>query len=254
MQVSKNLGALGSRGRGKDGTTVVEAVVCVAVIGIALGALMTLNGNQLRLVKVGRETNSASLVVQERVEKLRTISWPDLVDSSHMKSSFLEVDAKAAPILQGITEKVVISSFPASTSTTPMELKKTYGAAATVVNGGSGLLDEKLVRVDLTLGWKGADGQNHTRAISTLLAKSGVNRNDVPAMGPVSGGPFDAFNPPITTEPTTPPPTGTEVPAPTPEPTPTAPGNGNNGNGNGNNGNNGLGQGNGNVNGKNGKG
>lgn len=252
MQVSGNSGALRVQAKGEHGTTVVEAVVCVAVIGIALGALMTLNSSQLRLVKVGRETNSASLVVQERVEKLRTIAWPDLVDSNKMKTSFLDVDAKAAPILEGITEKVVISSFPTSTSTTPMELQKSYGAAATVTNAGSGLLDEKLVRVDLTLGWKGADGQNHTRAVSTLLAKSGVNRNDVPAMGPVSGGPFEAFTPPpTTTEPTTPT-TGTGVPAP--EPVVTPPTNGN-GNGNGNNGNgNGIGNGNGNVNGKPGKG
>ncbi len=236
MQVSQRADSR----RRAQGTTIPEAVVAVAIIAVSLGAMMTLNGNQLRLVKVGRDTNSASLVVQERVEKLRTLAWPDLADSSHMAESYLDVQAKAAPILNEVTEKIVISPYPAGTAT-PMELQKDPGSATRIINSGSGLMDEKLVRVDLTLGWKGSDGLAHTRAVSTLLAKSGVNRNDVPAMGPIAGGPFDAFSPALPPLPIggTPP----VVPVVTP------PGGGN---GNGNNG--GLGNGNGNVNGKPGKG
>jgi Tfp pilus assembly protein PilV len=237
MEVTDNPGTLRSGVKWERGTTVVEAIVSVAIITIALGALMTLNGNQLRLVKASRETNSASLVVQERVEKLRTISWPDLVDPTHMSNSFLGVEAKAAPILNEISEKVLIIPFPTTGTSTPMELKKQSNSTVTVVTNGSGLVDEKLVRVDLTLGWKGSDGKPHTRAVSTLLAKSGVNRNDVPAMGPVSGGPFDAF-----------------TPLPKTDPGPVELGGSGSGSGNGNGNANGLGNGNGNINGKPGKG
>lgn len=218
------------RTTGVDGFSLVEAMVAVAVIGIALGAMMTLNGQQLRMVKVSRDTNAASLYQQERIEQLRQVRWPDLASASYIADTYLNERPASRAALDRISEQIKITPYPEPVSGgKALKISQQPGANAiidTTLNG-YGLVNERLVKVDMTLAWRGPDGRSHERSTVTLISNSGVTRNSLPALGGVSGGGnWSIFEP---TGPTTTP----EPEAPEPDLDPTRPHPSNNGNGGG---------------------
>ncbi|MHA3774737.1 prepilin-type N-terminal cleavage/methylation domain-containing protein [Verrucomicrobiota bacterium sgz303538] len=212
------------------GFSFVEALIAISIIAISLGALMTLNGQQLRVVKIARDTNAATLYQQERVEQLRQMRWPDLTSSDFVANTYMRNRPRSKAALDQISETVTIAAYPVATQgSKALRVDQSTDGTATVdsTQNGFALANERLVRVDLLLKWKGADGRQRERSTATLISDSGITRNSLPAMGAISGGVNDPFaNLPATNTTTS---TGT--------------GNGN-GNGNGNGTNNGGNNGN----------
>ena len=180
----------------RAGFTFIEAIIAISVIGISLGALMTLNGQQLRMVKMARDTNAATLYQQERVEQLRQLRWPDLTDSDFIANTYMRNRPLSRAALDQIRESVTISAYPVATQgSRPLLVNQADNGVTTIdsAQDGYALSNERLVRVNLVLKWKAADGRQLERTTVTLISDSGITRNSLPAMGNVSGGASDAF-------------------------------------------------------------
>lgn len=209
------------------------AAAAVSLIGI--GAVMTLNQNQFRILKSTQQVTSGTLCMQERVEAMRIATWRQLTDPSYLANTLLATAPKSASALGGVQEQITVSAYPNAALATSVIVKKVIGQTATVVSAGSGLSSLRLARVDLQIQWTGSDAKLRTRETSLLISNGGISLVTLPGFGSaasgVSGGaptptPAPIATPTPTGGGTSPTPTPTPVATPTPTPTPSGNGNG----------------------------
>jgi len=197
--------------------TLIEVLVAAGVAAVGFLAVILLNTANLRYVKSSRQSNAATLCLQERAEQLRLADWRKITSPSYLCDTLLATSAKSAAPLSEISEKVTVTAFPDETAAQKLVVQRnTNGTRVTLVSG-DGLLTQRLAKVELQVNWTGSDGRSRTRATTTLMANGGISRMNLPAFGAAAGAP-DSSPPPATT----PAPTGpTATPSPTATPTPT---------------------------------
>lgn len=208
--------------------TVVEAMMAIGISMLTLGAAMTLNGQQLKLVKSTRESNASSLLLQDRVEQFRILSWRSFTDAKYLRDSFIATRPASAGLLPNVSEQIKVEAWPDPSVSNKILVEYAANGSPAILLSGAGLSDQRMAKVDMVVTWTGKDNRQRTRSYASIISNSGVNRTNLPAFGGPTGAP------PTTSTPTpapgaTPPTSTTPTPAPaTPTPTPT------NGNGNGN--------------------
>lgn len=235
------------------GTSLIEAVVALGIVGIVTSGMYALNGQVMNLVKSNQQSSASSLVLQERVEQLRVATWKNATSASYLKDTLLSSAVRSGSSLGTVSEVIKISSYPDSEAIAPIIVSRTSDSSPIIESQGGNFLNQPLVRVDMTIQFEGLDGRPHQKQSTTIMSKSGVARMNI-VSGAGGGAAVPTPTPTATPAPTsvpddgsgdpspTPTPTPDSTPTPTPTPTPTE--SGNNGNGNGNdNGNNGNGRG-----------
>src|SRR6185369_4541518 len=95
--------------RSEKAFTLIESIVAVGVSLATLGAVLLLNAQQLRLVKSARESNAASLALQDRIERLRTLTWKNLTNSTYVRDRFLTSPPPSARQLTQYTERIAVA-------------------------------------------------------------------------------------------------------------------------------------------------
>lgn len=221
--------AFPKRNPSQSGFSLVEAMVAVTISLVTLGAAMTLNAHQLKLVKSSRESNASSFLLQDRIEQFRILSWQNFTDAAYLSDNFLATRPNSASLLPNISEEVKVEAWPDATASGKILVRYENGGAPTAELTGAGLSSQRMAKVDLVVRWSGKDNRTRTRSYATIISNSGVNRTSLPAFGAPTGAPPPSSTPTPTS---TPSPDTSPTPAPTATPTP-AP-TGNNGNGRGN--------------------
>lgn len=176
--------------RSRAGFTLAETIITAAIALGGIGAAMTLNGAHLKLVKSSRQSNAATLALQERVEQLRVVGWSNLINESYVKDIFLLKSPESAAVLDGAKERVVISPYVQSSGIKNLIVDRDASGNRSTVSDGAGLTNEEnsIVKVELQLKWTGSDGRERTRAMTTVVSNGGISMSNLPAMGTVSGG------------------------------------------------------------------
>ena len=117
------------------GFTLVESVVALGIAGASLAAVMMVNSQQLKLVKSTRETNAASLCLEDRIEQLRIVSnWDTLTSSSYLRDTFFSTILKSGAPLGAYTESITVKAYLPEDSCTPLVVQKPKGESARVVS------------------------------------------------------------------------------------------------------------------------
>lgn len=203
-------------------------------------AVLFLNMSNLRTVKSARQSNAATLCLQERAEQLRLADWRKITSAAYLRDTLLANSTKSAVPLTEISEKITVSAFPDQAVAQQLVVVRNTNGNRAVLLSGDGLAAQRLAKVDLQVSWQGTDGRIRTRATTTLMANGGISRMNLPAFGAAAGAPpsdSSSSPPPSTPNPSSTPDPSNPIatPTPTPTPTPTAtPGNNGNGNGRGN--------------------
>lgn len=158
--------------RGRDGLTLVEIVVAIAVLSVlVLGMFQTLNSAQ-RYDMLAREHQAASEAAFRELDFLMAYptfdSIADITSAFHVayKSSGGEVNMSPAPS----------SYFPLNTdnaSTTSIDESLMAGHITTVRNPsiGSTALGDDIIQVNITVAWRGADGGSQRVDLVTMRAR-----------------------------------------------------------------------------------
>ena len=230
--------------------TLVETIVGAAVAVIGIGAVGVLNTAHLRYVQSSRQSNAATLGLQERVEQMRLADWRKITDPIYLKDTLYATSTRSSGPLVRFTEEVQVEAYEPQIDAehpAPQKLivKRNADGTRTTLRSGSGLAVQRLAKVDLKIVWEGSDGRSRTRATTTLISNGGISRMNLPGFGGTTTGTGPTSTPPPATPPpatpvpsstpapgSTPPPAATPPPAtpppatPTPTPTPTASGNG----------------------------
>lgn len=236
---------------GGAGFTLAEAVITVMVSAISLASVMVLNAQQLRLVRSTKESNGASLALQNRVEQMRVASWNNLTNGSYLTGSLLSSLPAGASNLANYTETVTVGPWPDNSAVSKLVVKKIGTGQASIVQSSTGMASQRQARVDVVVGWSSIDGRKRERSYATIISNGGITRVGLLAIGGsttsgVSTSPSGSDSTPPSGSET--PPSGDSGSGGT---TTTSPGNSGS-NGNSDNGNNGNGRGN--AGGKGGKG
>ena len=69
----------------------------------------------------------------------------------------------------------------------PLEVVKGKNGPATIVTTGTGLGDQKLAKVDVTITWRTRDGRDRVKELTTIISNGGISRMNLPAMGAAAG-------------------------------------------------------------------
>ena len=162
--------------RGADGFTIAEATLATAVVGMGFLAVFNTNAYQLKLVKKTRETNAASLALQERVETMRISNWRQMTNASYVAGTLMLKPTQSSGPLSGLEESITVSAYPDPSVCEPLTVVRNASGTHTPPSGGVGLSDQRIARVDLSVSWLGSNGQTFQRSSSTLISNSGISR------------------------------------------------------------------------------
>ena len=227
--------------------TLAETLVGASVAAIGIAAVGLLNSAHLRYVQSARQSNAATLALQERVEQMRLADWRKITDPAYLRDTLYAVAPRSSAPLARFTEEVNVVAFPDETAAQKLIVQRLVNGNRVAVLSGTGLATQRLAKVDLKIKWIGSDGRSRLRATTTLISNGGISRMNLPGFGGTTTGtgngtttapttPALTTPAPTTPAPTTPAPTtpGPTTPAPTtPAPTrpvvttPVPPGNGN---------------------------
>jgi hypothetical protein len=211
--------------RRSAGFSMAEAVVAVAIGSVAIAGGMTLSQQNLRLVKSVRETNAASMALEERIEQLRLANWRQITNPEYLTATYFPNKPKSARTLDGVKERVSVTAFPDATACTPLIIERDHYGSPQMLSNGADLDTQHLARVNVRVTWTGKDGRVRIRELASIISNAGINRNSLPLTGADSGSGTSTTTTGTTTE-------GTTTGGTTTTTTTTTTGNGN-GNGNG---------------------
>lgn len=155
----------------KNGFTLLETVTAVGMVGMFIAILIVVSSNVLGMLRTSKDNISASQTLQQRAEEIRMANWKQVTNAQWIATNILVDPTRSTEGLAETVETVVISPHPAKAGFTPGKIVRQNGAAA-VVSSNPNLEFEHLIRVDLTLTWKGhPHKRNRARASSILIAK-----------------------------------------------------------------------------------
>jgi type II secretory pathway pseudopilin PulG len=136
-----------------EGTTLVDVIMAVAIIGIMCTGLVGSLTYGFFTIGQARENQRATQIILETVETIRLYNWTQVNSNGFIPSTFTGVyDPQAPTGQQGITYYGTIQSGAANVGAT---------------------INTNLVLMDVTLNWTNS-GISHSRKASTLIAKDGI--------------------------------------------------------------------------------
>jgi hypothetical protein len=157
----------------KTGFTLLETAAAVGFVGTFIAVLITLSANVLGVLRTAKDNVSANQALQQRVEDLRIASWGQVWDPTLMSKSMLATPSPSTAGLSQPVETVVVSPYPDKAGFVPAKVVVTNGVPA-VVSANAALKNERMVRIDISLTWKGfPKKRNRARTATILMANKG---------------------------------------------------------------------------------
>lgn len=143
------------------------------LVAVFLSGAFYANSRGLNMLRCSKETVQASKVLQERLETVRTANWTEVTDAETIRDFY-----NAAPtdcVLNGITEKITLSPWPA-TAVTPTVITRSSVGAAAIVTDNVDLVDRFAILATVQVSWKSVNNRVRTRETATVIANGGLGR------------------------------------------------------------------------------
>jgi hypothetical protein len=157
----------------ESGTTLIEVMVSVLLAAVFFSSIFEVNGVCLRYINSSKENISGIECVQDRLEQLRNLDFPTLIDTTSM-TTLLTSPPNPSQLPLKATETVTISAFSNGAPTTPtITFTRNPGASVAPSNIPAGTVSfgsTTLVQVDVTYTWTSTlGGRSRTEQTSTVL-------------------------------------------------------------------------------------
>ena len=155
--------------------TLIESLVAASMLTFFLAGVFAVDGRNHQLIKSARESLSATVVLEERVEQLRTGKWDQVTDSNYLRT-ILGTASGSGANLSSLSEQIVISAYPMpNPATTTTKITRSSSGTVTTVSSNNLLQIQKCVRADVRVTWTGApNGRTRVRELSTIVANGGL--------------------------------------------------------------------------------
>jgi len=131
----------------KKGFTLIEALIASIVMAIGLLAVVTAIYSQITLLNQDREKIIATLAAQEEIENIRSMPFDNILnlDSSFVASGFIYLNNPSGTI--------------------------SIDSAYSPVSGAADIR-----RISVTVSWNSIKGTVLQRTLTTLVTRSGINK------------------------------------------------------------------------------
>ena len=142
--------------RSECGVSLVEVTVAVAMAGLFISALTLMSSNILRLLRTAKDDVSASQTLQERVEEMRIASWGQITDAAYPANTLLSTAPDSTGGVANPVETVTVTAYRSTGADPTIRARVSLqNNSALIITSNSNLKDERMVRVDIDLSWKG---------------------------------------------------------------------------------------------------
>ena len=175
-------GAVAFMRRKTGGFSLLETMVALGMIGIGfLGAFaMVLQSG--RLVSAAEEDTLVCSGLEQRIDQLRTLEWPELTDGTGLTTKVWTARPEATAGLTVADESIVISGYDVPTA---KPVQGTWAnAGSPSVSLGAGVEDlstANAVQVVVSLAWTGRrSGHAQARSLLTVISRGGISKSDRP--------------------------------------------------------------------------
>lgn len=169
------------------GFTIVEAAFAAAISAIALASLFAFNSSCLSLVRNAKESASAMLSNQQRVEQMRSCNWSQITDKDYMSQSVMNAATQSGSSLGNATEivRVTENAFLQGASACYYELTRApSGTSLSAHYNETSLINSRMLKVNVTLSWTTLGGRARTRTSTAIIARGGLTINETTTIAP----------------------------------------------------------------------
>jgi type II secretory pathway pseudopilin PulG len=144
--------------------TIVEVMIATGVMALAISSSLIVLQHGLRVIDNARYTTLAGQILQSQMEKLRLLSWSQLIDPSangpmHPDNATFSPDISASATTQ-------INRFTVGTAT---------GVCAQSITAAEAPYDVTMKKITLTATWSGLDGRRHSLSYITYYGQYGIS-------------------------------------------------------------------------------
>ena len=155
--------------------TILEAVFAAAIMALFMGGLFAMNGRNIQLLKSGKESFSATVVLEERAEQLRRGKWSEITSDTYLQT-ILSAPPSSGANLPSVAEQIVISAYPpVSPALASTIVTRSSTGAVVVVSSNPVFSTADTVMATFRATWSGTPGgRTRVREISTVIANRGL--------------------------------------------------------------------------------
>jgi prepilin-type N-terminal cleavage/methylation domain-containing protein len=155
----------------KQGLTLPEVMVAVALAALFFITLFELNAMCLRCIDSSKEALSAIQSVQDRSEVLRNLAFTDLTSSSYLQN-LMATAANAAPFSQKATETVSISKYPTPNGVSTFT--RSPNGTVTINSVATDFGD--IVKIDVSVSWTMTVGARSRTEQTSSIVSNGTKK------------------------------------------------------------------------------
>jgi len=151
--------------------TLVEVLVAVALLVGFFVTIFELNARCLRFIDASKEAVGALQGVQDRVEQLRNLSFPDLTNATTLQT-LMTTPSNGSAFAQNVTEVVTLSAYPTPNAANT-QISRGPGASVTptVNSTDTNLANAGLVKLNVTYTWsRTLGGQAESEQTETIIS------------------------------------------------------------------------------------
>ena len=167
-----------------QGFTFVEVVVAILIAVIFGAAAFATNSRLLIALKDQKEATAATMMLQERMEKIRSFSYSNVAAKDYVKTNVVQNATTSEGPLGNLTEYVTISGYTATSGYTPVPasdynqgLRNSAHSNGQELNHNDNLATNyDLLKVDLVITWTGANSRTHTRELASIFGKGNIGQ------------------------------------------------------------------------------
>lgn len=170
-------GPLTPRYRKEAGSTLVEAMLALAIVALAFSSLFMVYSTGLGMVRSQQENVHATLLLEQRCAALRAASWTSLSDADRLKQTVYQTASPSESHLPQLIEEISLRPYALTPPTaTPLILHYEPGSAPiTTSPATTALTSATCIRADISLSWKSRKGRT-TRQTSLVLSLGGTGK------------------------------------------------------------------------------
>lgn len=152
------------------------AILTVAFVGL-FGTIRQAN----KLASGAEDDALAECALEQRVDQLRCLEWPDLTTESGLKTKIFNARPKAVSGMRIIQETVSLSPVDLPAAQTISATWTANGAPTSSATPGTALISAKAVKAVATLTWmEKRMGKAQTRSLVTVISRGGISKSDRP--------------------------------------------------------------------------
>jgi type II secretory pathway pseudopilin PulG len=164
--------------------TFAEVVVAILIAVIFGAAAFATNNRLLIALKDQKEETAATMMLQERMEKVRSFSYSNVASKDYIKTNIVQSPTTSEGPLGNLTEYVTVSGYTATSGYTPVPasdynqwLRNSTHSNGQELNHNDYLATNyDLLKVDLVITWTGANSRTHTRELASIFGKGNIGQ------------------------------------------------------------------------------